>query len=76
LANKVLPLFNVEAISLVIDGEIAIEDIRDMDWRLLAQSNRKPAPSQFNIEDKIINLHIEGDIETRSLLIKLSISKR
>jgi hypothetical protein len=69
-------LLNVEAISLVIDGEIAIEDIRDMDWRLLAQSNRKPAPSQFSIEDKIINLHIEGDTETRSLLIKLSLSQR
>jgi hypothetical protein len=32
----VLPLLKVDAISLVIDGQIAIEDIRDMDWRLLA----------------------------------------
>jgi hypothetical protein len=35
LANKVMPGLRVDAISLLLDGQVAIEDIRLLDWRLL-----------------------------------------
>jgi hypothetical protein len=68
-------MLKVEAISLVVDGEVAIEDIRSLDWRLMAKATRKAAPSQFNIDEKIISLHLEGDSDHRGLLMKLSLSK-
>lgn len=77
LAGKMLPQMRVEAISLLIDGYPAVEDIRLFDWRVLTgESGRtvKSTPARFNIEDKIINLHLEGDSERRGLLIKLSLS--
>jgi hypothetical protein len=34
LATKLLPQLKVEAISLLIDRQIAIEDIRSFNWRM------------------------------------------
>lgn len=68
-------MLRVEAISLLVDGCIAIEDIRAMDWRVMAKETRKSAPMQFNIDEKVISLHLEGESEKRGLLIKLGLSK-
>jgi hypothetical protein len=79
LAAKLLPYLRVEAIGLVLDGQVAIEDIRLLDWRLLADDNRRSTrvpPVSFNIDEKIINLNLEGDTEHRGLMIKFSMSKQ
>jgi hypothetical protein len=68
----------VDAISLIVEGQCVIEDIRLLDWRLLTPDSSKQtkiAPLHFNMEEKTINLHLEGDREGRGLLLRLSMSK-
>lgn len=50
-----------------------------LDWRLLANDSKRStraAPVAFNIDERVISLHLEGDTEHRSLLMKLGLTKQ
>jgi hypothetical protein len=50
-----------------------------LDWRILTNDGKRmtrAAPVAFNIEERIINLSLEGDTEHRGLMMKLSLSKQ
>ena len=59
LAHKVLPTLRMEAVSLLVDEKVVIEDIRKLDWRYseeLDEKHHDTEPLVFNLTDKSIKI--------------------
>jgi len=70
---------NVDMVSLVINGQTIIQDIRLLDWRHMHSPDDNglfcpDQPVSFNIEQKTICMSIPAASDARGLLIRLSMS--
>lgn len=60
LAAKILPTLETEAVSLVVDGKIVVDDLRSLEWTNIEDGFEVEQALTFNLVEKTISILIEG----------------